>query len=458
MQFLLIEVVKTKNNSFYIEWDMTPGGGESTDDWKFQIHWSFDPTTGFLPITDDNDDPIEIDGAVGPLSYDHDHWQYDFNKDRYYKVLAIEKAAPTNEFFSSTVFIGMYSDGVHETIKHAEDTLYTMYHGEPCLIIKRKSFGARCPTCWSTQRQQRTRSHCDTCNGTGFVVGYYQPILIQVSFDSDPKKSDSQKEWENIQDTKRARLVNYPLVRPKDLIVNQDDNKRYVISHVETTKLPRLSQSAQVLSKQNYILSQLLTLEELNPDDNEYFLDVDNIPEVPLSEEGQTGSTTPFFNDHMPVTVDPPLEIDDDQQHVILNYSTDDFELISGELALKNSTGSLGTEVYEAAEVIPTALKIVAINDDSKIILADHLDITHLNRIVGIALSAAAIGNEILVQKFGHLTYAGWNWTLGRSVFFDSDSDLTQDPQITKFWMIVAKPVAIDRIEIHLRVPVIRAE
>jgi len=458
MQFSITEVVKTKNNTFYVEWDMTPGSGESVDDWKFQIHWAFDPASGFLPVTDENDDPIEIDGAVGPLVYDHQHLQYDFNKDRYYKVLAIFKADEDINFFSSIVYIGMYSDGHHETMRHAEETLYSMYHGEPCIIIKRKSFGARCPTCWSVQRQQRTKTHCDTCNGTGYVVGYYQPIIIQISFDSDPKKVDSQKEWENVYDTKRARLSNYPLVRSKDLIVNQDDNKRYVISHVETTKLPRVSQDAQILSKQNYILSQLLTLEELNPDDNEYFIDTDNIPEIPLSDEGQTGSTLPFFNDHMPATVDAPLEIDNGQQHIVLNYSTDDFELVSGALALKNSTGSLGTEVYEAAEVIPTALKVVAVNDDGKIILADHMDITHLNRVVGVSLSAAAIGNQILVQKFGRLVYSGWNWTIGRSIFFNSDSDLVQDPQATAFWMIVAKPVQTDRIEIHLRVPVMRAE
>jgi len=459
MQFSLVEVVKTKNNTFYIEWDMAPGTGESVDDWKFQIHWSFDPAEGFLPVTDENEDPIEIDGAVGPLVYDHQHWQYNFNKDRYYKVLAIFKADENINFFSEKVYIGMYSDGHHETMRHAEETLYTMYHGEPCLIIKRKSFGARCPTCWSPERQQRVRSHCDTCQGTGYVVGYYQPISIQVSFDSDPKKSDSQKEWENVYDTKRARLSNYPLVRPKDLIVNQDDNKRYVISHVETTKLPRVSQLEPelTLSKQNYILSQLLTLEELNPDDNEYFIDVDNIPDIPISDEGQTGSTLPFFNDHMPVTVDPPLEITDGQQHIVLNYSSDDFEVVAGALALKNSTGSLGTEVYEAAEVIPTALKVVAVNNDGKIILADHTDITHLNRVVGIALSAAGIGNEILVQKLGKLEYSGWNWTIGRSIFFNSDSDLVQAPQETAFWMIVAKPVKTNRIEIHLRVPVIRA-
>jgi len=360
MVFSSVEVIKTKENFFYIEWDLQPTPtttpappttttttsspttttssppiGESVDDYKFQIHWSRDPVSDYLPVLDAQGNPVEIDGAVGPLSYTHQLRQYDFNQDSYYKVLAIEKAHPTNQFFSDKVFIGMYSDGIHETMRYAEELLYQHYCGEPCLIIKRKSFGARCPTCWSPQRQQRVRSHCDTCKGSGFVVGYYQPISVQMSFDSDPKKSDLQKEWENVQDTKRARLSNYPLVRPKDLIVNADDYKRYVVSHVETTKLPRLSESALILSKQNYILSQLLILEELNADDNEYFLDINNIPQVPITDEGRTGSTMPFFNDHMPVTVDAPLQITDGHQHVILNFSTDDFELVNGVLRIK---------------------------------------------------------------------------------------------------------------------------
>jgi len=493
MEFAFVEVVKTKENWFYIEWDMTPGPGEAIDDYKFQIWWSFDPESGYIPIQDENGDTIVIDGAVGPLSYTHRHNQYNFNKDRYYKVMVIDKfPAPTTEaialygqtseldpllvatfgyinagdegdgVFSDKVWIGMYKNGVHETIKHAEDTLYRMYHGEPCLIIKRKSFGARCPTCWSYERRQVIKSHCDTCHGTGFVVGYYQPIATQISFDSDPRKTDGQKEWENVYDTKRARVCNYPLLRPKDLIVNQDDYKRYVITHVETTKLPKLSElegSTVILSKQNYILSQLLTLEELNPDDNEYFLDVDGIPEVPPSEEGGTGSTTPYFNDHMPVTVNAPLIITDGQQDLALEINDDDFVIEDGKLKLKYSTGAIGIDTFISAEIISTTMKVCAVNDDGKVIIADYTNIDHLNRIVGINLNVASIGMDVMVQKMGVLSNPSWSWDVGKSIFFDGAGNLTQTPQAEGigFFMIIAKPLSTTSIDILLRSPVIRA-
>jgi hypothetical protein len=500
MYFTSIEVVKTRENYFHVDWNLAPNPsassstspssskslsasvsqsssvspsasasesasaspsfaqGDVIDDIRFQIWWSRDPISGFLPVLDENGDPVEIDGAVGPLSYTHAVKQYDFNQDSYYKVLAIEKSDETNQFFSDTVFVGMYSDGVHETMRYAEDILYSFYHGEPCLIIKKKSFGARCPTCWSAERQQRVRTHCDTCKGSGYVTGYYQAIAEQVSFDSDPKKSDSQKEFENVFDTIRARLSNYPLVRPKDLIVNLDNNKRFVISHVETTKLPKLSElenSTKVLSKQNYIISQLLTLEELNPDDNEYFLDTANIPVVPITDEGRTGSTMPFFNDHRPVTVGLPLKINDGHQHVIFQYSSDDFQLISGIFTLKNTVGSIGTATYVAGEMLAPALKVVFVNDDGTVSPADCTDITQVDRVVGITLSEAAAGNRVVVQKMGQLTYEHWSWTVGKGIFFDQYGDLTQTAPSVGYWMNVAKVISPTTIEVLLRLPVI---
>jgi hypothetical protein len=272
MQFSAVEVVKTKNNTFFLEWDVSvaPGGVESVDDYLFEIYWSYDPVSDFLPIKGVDGNNVRIDGAIGPLSYDHSFPQYDFNKDRFYKILSIKKANQNDKFFSKIVFIGNIHDGVSDSIRHAESVLYDFYVGEPCHVIKKKSSGTRCTRCWSESRQQRLYGQCDVCKGSGFISGYYQPIDVQISFDSDPVKSDVQRTFENVKDTVKARLSNYPTLRPKDIIINKDDYKRYVVSHVDTTKLPSLSQSKVKLSRSNYIISQILILEELDPTDNEY--------------------------------------------------------------------------------------------------------------------------------------------------------------------------------------------
>ena len=452
MEFSTFDVVKTKENTFFMEWDMRiTDPPESIDDYKFQIFWSFDSDSGFLAVADEAGDFIEIDGAIGPLLYTHNHIQYDFNKDSYYKIKAIEKTNLSHEFFSDTTFIGMYNDGIHEVVKHAEQTLYQHYYGEPCIIIKRKSFGARCPTCWSPSRQQCIISHCDACQGTGFVTGYYQPIEMQISFDSDPRKDDLQRDWQNTFDTKRGRLSNYPLLRPKDLIINKDDYKRYVVTHVETTKLPMQSTSKVRLSKQNYILSQILTLDEITTDDAEYNIDIDNIPYVPQSDEGGTGS--PVIPHHPPVTADAPLVIGE-AQHMTFDFDTSDFKLIDGVFSLKTNAF---LKEYTLADILLYPLTVVSVDNSGELVVSDSLDTWHMNRVVGIALTSGVVGMDVFVQRSGYITNEDWDLTMGKGVFFGDSGIITQDVPVGGYWMKIGTPISSDTIMIELREQIIRA-
>jgi len=223
---------------------------------------------------DDNEYNVELKISSSSVSSESESSESSANSES-------SASSGNDDFYSNAIYIGRFSDGFHETMKYAEDVLYTYYSGEPSYIIKRKSFGTRCPVCWSPNRQQRIISHCDNCHGTGFITGYYQPIIVQIAYDSDPRKSNSQRDWNDVYDIKKVRLSNYPLIKPKDLVINKDLYKRYIVKHVETTKLPRVSQSIAKLSRQNYIISQILTLQELNPDDEEYNLDLSNIPPIP---------------------------------------------------------------------------------------------------------------------------------------------------------------------------------
>jgi len=240
----------------------------------FRIYYSLAPICGYEPALDADGDIVEIDGAIGPLAYEHLLKQYDFNQMWYYKIYAYKKNDPARDFWSAYAYIGNYASGFHMVMHHAENILYDMLYGEPVYLIKKKGTGVRCTNCWSESRQQRTLTHCTVCDGSGFINGYYCAISIQMAFDSDNRKSDSQRNFEDVYNSMRARTSNYPIIRPKDIIVNKDEYKRYVVLFVETTKLPRHAESGIILSRQNYIVSQLLTLQELNPDDNEYNIDI----------------------------------------------------------------------------------------------------------------------------------------------------------------------------------------
>ena len=355
ISFKNVEVVKTKENFHYVMWDVAsdnasapPGPYPPEDDpeqYYFVIYWSNDPASGFHSIKNDDGTDVQIDGANGPMEYSIRHYRkhYNFNNKYYYCIVAYHKTITSQAVKSNVVYQGQFSDGVHIQIKFAEDTLYSMYYGEPCLIIKRKPYGEPCPNCWSEARQQRTKSNCSVCQNTGKIYGYYQPIEMQISFDSDPVKSDVQKDYENVLDTKRGRISNYPMVKPRDIIINLDDNKRYVITHIETTKLPlratfntsKPDGEEITLSKQNYVVSQLLTMQEINADDQEYFMNYCNIPTE------CDDYSLPRFQTHEPATGEAPISVDENQV-VSLNYS-DDFDVNeNGELVLKNPLDKVG--------------------------------------------------------------------------------------------------------------------
>ena len=131
--------------------------------------------------------------------------------------------------------------------------------------------------------------------------------------------------------------------------------------------------------------------------------------------------------------------------------------MVGGVFQLKNSTGNLAIDSYVAAEVIPEGLRVLAVEDDGEVVLADYQDVDHADRIVGIGLSAAGIGGDILVQKMGLITNSAWSWTVGKGIFFDEDGILTQDVPLFGFLLHVAKPVSVTSIDILVRLPIVRA-
>lgn len=268
MKFRYIQVNKTQENAFFIEWETFDDirvSGFTTSDYNFKIYRSYDPASGFEQLD------TTIDGNTGPLSYTDWEVQYQLNKDRYYKVVAINKSDSSNIVESSICHSESEWDGVLESIKYVEEVLYDMYIGNVVYVLKRKSDGARCPDCWSELRYSITKSHCDTCNSTGFVDGgYYDPIKIQMQIDANPKISEIQVVGETTEKTMKGRLSNFPLIRPRDLLIFEDTGIRYSAIKIDITKLPNISHSRRLKSGRNHIVSQILTLQEINPDDSEY--------------------------------------------------------------------------------------------------------------------------------------------------------------------------------------------
>jgi hypothetical protein len=454
MIFKTVEIIKTEENNHYLEWEMSPEfTGDIVDNYNFKISWSNSPSAGFVFVEDENGVSIVIDGALGPLSYTHPRKQYDFTIGYYYRIHCIAKDPPNNEKISNIQYIGMALEGYHEVMKRNEYLLYSQYAGNPSTVIKRKTWGTHCPLCWDNLRRQTTKSKCPTCNGTGLVVGYYQPIEVQISYETSPKDATHTQTGMDVFSTIGARMSNYPIVRPGDIVINNDTNRRYKInSPVHTTELPlraTYNNGAPVLSKQNYVISQLLVLKEIVSSDPEYDLRPGNITDVPQIEEPGSGA---FINFHKPVTVTDPLNITIDQ-YLTLKYNVDDFYIENRQL--RSVSGNSETMIKISGEDINFLNRVIYSKNDGTIGVANKDVSISYNKVIGINVSLAMTGQNIIIKRNGIITDDDWNWIMGKHVFFDNSGVLTQVYSKVGFYMPIAIPVTPTSILILLSRPIL---
>ena len=460
-EFNDLEVIKTIENYFYLEWMFTPDSGQLEADYKFFILWSQDPESGYQEVLDSMGDPIEV--PPNQNFFTHEFRQYNFNIQRYYKVKAVAQFGANDETISDYTYVGIFRDGPTNVIWRNELIRVKTYCGEPAHIIKRHTFGARCPECYDEYRGTRKYGHCPVCNGTTFLYGWYQPIPIQIDTDADPSKSVSNKNFEDIYDDRVFRMTNYPLVRPGDLIVLDDNNKRLEVIGVQRTKLPlRATPNAvgpeddqnpgvKQMSRQNYYLSQLISVKEYVTSDDEYFIDIANIPEIPNEDQPNGDYCPPSF-----LTVDPPLELTG--RHLTFLYNHNDFRVNSeNELELIGG-GSGGADfkiTLPAGEDITTNFHAV-IAESGEVYYANYNDPSHLNRVLGVGVTTGNTGDDIDVMFAGIIFNGAWNWDESKKIFFDSSGALTQTVQPNGFYQFVGYAVDAQTIRVEISEPVIR--
>lgn len=120
------------------------------------------------------------------------------------------------------------------------DLLFREFTGRPCILYPVRTFGQRCTDCFDVTTSRRTTSSCNTCWNTGFMRGYHTPVVVYVQIDPignplqhiPPAMTDSK--------TTGARMGVYPLLKPRDILV-ESENKRWrvaAVNHTERLRAP----------------------------------------------------------------------------------------------------------------------------------------------------------------------------------------------------------------------------
>lgn len=234
-----------------VTWEVT-SGTQDVLDFTFQVFRSESPEGPFDPLTPEFEDRyIYIDSRIPGGDKFRKLW---------YRIALRHK--PTNTTtWSESVCQEAEPDLVAAYVRRMEQTVFAQVIGRRCWLFKRRTFGARCPSCWDNVLQKRTRSNCLTCYDTGFLRGYLNPIEVFVQIDPSAKTQNVQPQQKNQEVMTAARMTFYPNVSPEDVLV-EAENKRWRVIAVQQTERLRAP------------IRQEMSLRQINNTDIEYKLPI----------------------------------------------------------------------------------------------------------------------------------------------------------------------------------------
>lgn len=161
----------------------------------------------------------------------------------YYKIRSTRKADTTDVVLSSAFTFHAEPDLMAAEIQRLERLVWEEFAGRRCFIFPIRTFGQHCPHCFDGPAKgkgftsQKKRSHCLTCYDTGFARGYLDPIEIFVQIDPSAKSVQRIPITERQQSDTSARLPNFPLLKPDDIIVEAENRRWRVVKVVPTERL-----------------------------------------------------------------------------------------------------------------------------------------------------------------------------------------------------------------------------
>lgn len=159
----------------------------------------------------------------------------------YYRIKSVRKADTSDVVYSDSFTMQAEPDLIAEEVRRLERLVWEEFAGRRVFIFPVRTFGQRCPNCWDGPEKgkgftsKRTRSNCLTCYDTGYARGYMNPIEVFMQIDPSPKSVQNLPITERQQSDTTGRLPNFPLLKPRDIIV-EAENRRWRVVRVPTTE------------------------------------------------------------------------------------------------------------------------------------------------------------------------------------------------------------------------------
>jgi signal peptidase I len=242
----MMKLYPSSLSNLYIEWQLLGG--------DFTLYRSTSPKDEFEVIASKITQPFYNDIDVN---------LYDENVRYYYRVEGYQGDVKVSEDGPNTLVYNTLDPIANKVIEESKVALRMMNNPPVFLLLKRR-VGTECPECWNPVTKKIRYANCPTCDGTGILGGYHNPIVSRISVDVPQLIMASGEE-----DNDRTKLspiggwiLNVPLLYPEDVVVDVL-NQRYKVVGVSRR------------TKSQYIIRQLLNLSPLDKGHPAYLVDVD---------------------------------------------------------------------------------------------------------------------------------------------------------------------------------------
>lgn len=159
----------------------------------------------------------------------------------YYQITVTPPSGSANTFISEPTPVEPGLDRRTRLLKrkilHDQAVGYKRLNGIPLIVLKRRRWGDRCPSCYDPVTKESTLEHCPICYGTAFLGGYWAPTLIRGRREAAAVESQVTAHGDNDVKMNDFNVLDYPLIEYKDIIVDLVRNDRYQVQRVHHTEL-----------------------------------------------------------------------------------------------------------------------------------------------------------------------------------------------------------------------------
>ena len=100
--------------------------------------------------------------------------------------------------------------------------------------------------------------------------------------------------------------------------------------------------------------------------------------------------------------------------------------------------------------------RMVTMNGSSQLIYADHTELSHAGRIMGLTMESSAAAASITISSSGLVTNPGWSWDLAKpAIFLATAGQISQTPPSSGFACVIGYAVSATQLFVRIQQPTI---